>query len=57
MCYLCHGEVDFDDATRDHVHPRSRGGPDGCKNLRLAHGDCNRAKGAMMLDELRRKTA
>jgi 5-methylcytosine-specific restriction endonuclease McrA len=34
----------LDEATRDHIRPRSRGGSDDEGNLQLAHAHCNRAK-------------
>jgi len=39
------------DVTRDHILPKSQGGSDYLHNLVLAHGDCNRAKGAKALPE------
>lgn len=35
----------FDDATLEHLTPRSRGGTDAQANLRLACRDCNEARG------------
>lgn len=35
----------------DHVHPRSRGGPNSASNLVVACYACNRSKGAKSLDE------
>lgn len=36
---------DDEGPTVDHIHPRSKGGPDDLDNLQLAHWRCNRAKG------------
>lgn len=52
-CWLCDGAVnpelrwpDPRSASLDHVVPLSRGGADDESNLRLAHLDCNAARGA-----------
>lgn len=44
-CWICGHAVRKDEATRDHVDPRSRGGYDKAKNYRLAHARCNVARG------------
>lgn len=50
VCHIC-GKGGFDPrskarrATRDHVIPRSRGGPGTDDNIRLAHWRCNQLKG------------
>lgn len=52
ICHLCHQPVPKDvarrsklRATRDHVIPRSLGGPDVAENLKLAHKSCNQRRG------------
>lgn len=52
LCWLCNQPVPQDvkrrsklAATRDHVVPRSHGGPDTADNLRLAHRKCNQGRG------------
>ena len=50
ICWLCGERVDprasgKRRATRDHVIPRSKGGPDALSNLRLAHYSCNSRRG------------
>lgn len=44
-CWLCGETVSSKDASRDHVIPRSKGGPDKLANLRLAHASCNENRG------------
>jgi ribosomal protein L24E len=41
VCHLCGDMVTLDTASRDHVVPVSRGGPNTADNLRLAHLSCN----------------
>lgn len=46
-CYLCgDGLSPSDPFEVDHVIPFSAGGSDALSNKRLAHGSCNRRKGA-----------
>lgn len=45
VCQLCGERCAPWDATRDHVTPWTRGGPDTRENLQLAHEWCNQAKG------------
>lgn len=44
ICAYCATAFSPSDLTRDHVHPRSRGGPDEWKNVVTACGSCNRVK-------------
>jgi 5-methylcytosine-specific restriction endonuclease McrA len=46
-------ELSFDEATIDHIRPRSRGGVDAQWNLRCACGPCNHARGNDWEDESR----
>ena len=48
-CHLCGRRVERWQATRDHLVPRSRGGKNGKLNVRLAHLDCNQARGSAEL--------
>jgi 5-methylcytosine-specific restriction endonuclease McrA len=52
-CFHCDGWIPpqpmSHEITRDHILPSSSGGSDYLHNLVLAHGDCNRAKGAKEL--------
>ena len=59
ICHLCGGPIDPrlgpDDPlapTRDHLIPRSAGGPNTTPNLKLAHKQCNEQRGARPLDTL-----
>lgn len=51
ICAYCGGEFHPDDLTRDHVHPRSRGGQDIWTNVVSACGGCNKFKDARTPDE------
>ncbi len=44
-CQLGNHPMLREDATRDHIRPRSRGGSDEDSNIQLACGPCNYAKG------------
>lgn len=51
VCWLCKGvkgEVTIDNASRDHVIPKSRRGSNKAWNLRLAHAECNRLRADRM---------
>lgn len=57
VCWLCDTDIDMElkypdpgCATRDHVVPRSRGGSNALRNLRLAHKYCNEARGATVAE-------
>jgi 5-methylcytosine-specific restriction endonuclease McrA len=54
ICYLCLQPVtDYEnEATLDHVIPRSRGGGNTMENLRLAHKVCNIWKDDSLLEDL-----
>lgn len=45
ICWLCHRFVERDDASRDHIIPRSLGGPNNIDNYALAHAECNSRRG------------
>jgi CRISPR/Cas system Type II protein with McrA/HNH and RuvC-like nuclease domain len=48
MCPWCLKRItpkQFPDASRDHIIPRSHGGPNVWANMQLMHGWCNKAKG------------
>ena len=48
-CKTCRREfTSRDDLEVDHIYPRSRGGVDGPRNLRLLCPRCNRKKGATL---------
>jgi len=44
VCAYCGGLFRKQDLTRDHVHPRSKGGPDKWTNAVTSCGGCNKAK-------------
>lgn len=45
MCALCGEYVELEDASRDHIIPRSKGGGNGRNNIQLTHKSCNNLKG------------
>lgn len=45
ICALCGGYVELEDASRDHIIPRSQGGGNGRDNIQLTHKTCNNRKG------------
>jgi hypothetical protein len=51
-CWICLGHVAQDDASRDHVRPRSHGGYDKAANYRCAHVRCNSARGHLPVSEV-----
>ncbi|WP_020469614.1 HNH endonuclease [Zavarzinella formosa] len=51
VCYLCGQPIQPDDASIDHVIPKSKGGNHSMGNLRAAHKECNFRKGDMTLEE------
>jgi hypothetical protein len=46
-CWICGRMVAKDDASRDHLEPRSGGGYDKSKNYAIAHKLCNGARGSL----------
>jgi 5-methylcytosine-specific restriction endonuclease McrA len=46
LCALCGQPLKLDEATLDHIVPRSKGGCGIISNLQAAHGRCNQDKGA-----------
>lgn len=50
LCHLCVTYVSKDQASRDHVVPRASGGDDHRTNYRIAHKQCNTARGDLPLD-------
>lgn len=52
-CYLCGEPIPVEEATLDHVLPRSRGGTNQRDNQRWAHRRCNLLKGPLTVAELR----
>ena len=55
-CWLCLLWVEEEDASVDHVLPRSMGGTRAMRNLRLAHKLCNQMRGNKFPDTLPQAT-
>jgi 5-methylcytosine-specific restriction endonuclease McrA len=53
MCAYCGGTFDFEDLTREHIVPTSRGGDDFWMNCITACRGCNGKKGNRMPEEAR----
>jgi 5-methylcytosine-specific restriction endonuclease McrA len=53
VCAYCGGRFDFDDLTREHIVPTSRGGRDTWMNCITACRPCNGRKGNRMPEEAR----
>src|SRR5437899_12829912 len=45
ICALCGGYVEIEQASRDHIIPRSLGGGNNRENIQLTHKTCNNRKG------------
>lgn len=44
-CFVCKEHVPQDQATLEHIVPRSLGGTDDMQNLSISHAKCNRERG------------
>jgi len=53
-CFYCHKPLLIEEATKEHLTPVSRGGPDTIDNIVPACIECNQRKGAMTLSEFRK---
>jgi 5-methylcytosine-specific restriction endonuclease McrA len=53
VCAYCGGRFDFEDLTREHIVPTSRGGLDGWMNVITACRPCNGHKGNRLPEEAR----
>ena len=53
VCAYCGGRFDFDDLTREHIVPASRGGSDSWMNCITACRSCNGRKGNRLPEEAR----
>ena len=53
-CSLCGKQLSLDEATVDHIIPKSLGGTNIPENLQLAHKACNKAKGNTLPEELKK---
>jgi 5-methylcytosine-specific restriction endonuclease McrA len=52
-CHLCGNFVPREEASRDHVKPRSAGGKLTFENILLAHSSCNSRRGSRAVAEFR----
>jgi len=43
-CWVCGKHVDVQDATLEHIQPRSEGGSSHLDNLAISHARCNRER-------------
>lgn len=50
-CILCNKTIEFGEDSLEHKIPLSRGGANDCKNIGVAHLNCNRKKNKMTLEE------
>ena len=55
ICHLCGYFVPRNEASRDHVKPRSKGGRSKMLNLKLAHNSCNSRRGSMTVEDFQKK--
>ncbi len=44
ICALCDEYVELEEASRDHIKPRSKGGGNDRSNIQLTHKKCNNMK-------------
>jgi hypothetical protein len=50
LCHLCGCHVALKEASRDHIETASNGGYNKADNYRIAHRDCNHARGDLPID-------
>jgi 5-methylcytosine-specific restriction endonuclease McrA len=43
-CWVCGKHVSAEEATLEHIRPRSEGGSSHLENLAISHGECNRGR-------------
>jgi 5-methylcytosine-specific restriction endonuclease McrA len=55
VCHLCDRTVEREEASRDHVIPRSLGGRTNAANIKLAHRKCNNTRGSMAVSDFRNR--
>jgi len=46
LCAICHKEINLEEATVDHIEPKSKGGSSKEENLRIVCLECNSRKGS-----------
>lgn len=54
VCHLCRQFVALEDASRDHLRPRSMGGKTTYRNIALAHKRCNSNRGSIPVEDARK---
>ena len=52
ICYLGGHTITYEEATREHVTPKSKGGLNLVTNIRLACETCNRNKGSQIMGDI-----
>jgi 5-methylcytosine-specific restriction endonuclease McrA len=52
-CCFCGRQLDYEEATLEHVRPRSRGGPTLIENLKISCEPCNSERGDMGFEKFR----
>lgn len=52
VCYMCLEQFDFKSMEMDHVIPISKGGKHEISNVKMCCPECNKKKGAKLLEEL-----
>lgn len=52
-CYWCGIYLEQDDATLEHLHPESKGGPTTVDNCVIACTNCNNKRGTLPVEEFR----
>jgi 5-methylcytosine-specific restriction endonuclease McrA len=50
ICVICGDTVSFEEITKDHIVPRSRGGSDYISNIQPACSECNERKSRQARD-------
>jgi len=53
-CHICGEDVYLEDASRDHLVPKSHGGSMTFENVALAHRECNSRRGTKPVAEVKR---
>ncbi len=54
-CCFCGRLLTLDQATMEHVVPRSQGGPNVLENLEISCSPCNQERGVTEFDEFRKR--
>ena len=54
-CFYCEDYIPLKYMTKDHLHPRSKGGKDNLENLVLCCAECNKSKGSLTITDFMEK--